>query len=246
MKPEGLVDNNLTDPDKGAWCHSSTSYPQWVTFDLGQPLRLDEVRIMGRNKSGHYDGGPKQFEIQGSTDNIQWKLLNMFNTTEVYKAGIYKKYRLAPIEYRYYKIEITETEIGGGYISIGRIAFSGTVGGSFVSSNANTTVSADSTYSGYSLSDLLKNTVTSGSLDAWAPTAPTFPQSLIFDTGKPTVVEELSIMPQRELPNRSPRNFKLFGSNDRGVWEPIKTFNGKTGWATDTWRSFSLVEQDES
>ena len=120
------------------------------------------------------------------------------------------------------------------------------MGGSFVSSNANTTVSADSTYFGYSLSDLLKNTATSGSLDAWAPTAPTFPQSLIFDTGKPTVVEELSIMPQRELPNRSPRNFKLFGSNDRGVWEPIKTFNGKTGWATDTWRSISLDEQDES
>jgi hypothetical protein len=48
------------------------------------------------------------------------------------------------------------------------------------------------------------------------------------------------------LPNNLKFLGDLLGSNDRGVWEPIKTFNGKTGWATDTWRSFSLVEQDES
>ncbi len=244
MKPEGLVDNNLTDPDKGAWSHSSASYPQWVTFDLGQPLRLDKVRIMGRNKSGYYDRGPKQFEIQGSNDNSSWAVLNTLTANDTYKSLTYKRFRLTPIKYRYYKIEIFGTEGGDGYSSIGRVLYG--LNNVIVTTSLNTKVTASSFYSSNPATNLIKSDNPQNGDDAWASSTPTLPQWIIHDFGIATAIDQVRMIPQiSPHTQRGPKIFRILGSNDGAIWDTIKDFRNVTGWSSGTWKTLSLVDQDE-
>lgn len=244
MKPEGLVDNNLSDPDKGAWSHSSTNYPQWVIFDLGQPLRLDEVRIMGRNKSGYYDRGPKQFEIQGSNDNSSWTLLNTLTANDTYKPLTYKRFRLVPIKYRYYKMEIFGTEGGDGYSSIGRVLYG--LNNTIVTTSLNTKVTASSFYSTNPVTNLIKSDNPQNGDDAWTSSTPTLPQWIIHDFGIATEIDQIRMIPQLSPHNqRAPKFFRILGSNDGAIWDTIKDFRNVTGWTSGTWNILSLTDQDE-
>ena len=244
MKPEGLVDNNLSDPDKGAWSHSSTNYPQWVIFDLGQPLRIDEVRIMGRNKSGYYDRGPKQFEIQGSNDNSSWTLLNTLTANDTYKPLTYKRFRLVPIKYRYYKMEIFGAEGGDGYSSIGRVLYG--LNNVIVTTSLNTKVTASSFYPTNPTTNLIKSDNPQNGDDAWASSTPTLPQWIIHDFGIATEIDQIRMIPQiSPHTQRSPKIFRILGSNDGAIWDTIKDFRDVTGWSSGTWKTLSLVDQDE-
>jgi len=86
------------------WCANSSSFPQYLTVDLGSPSILTGVEIVFR------DQDTWKYKIEGSNDNVNWGPL-LDNTAGVFGATI--KQDIVNATYRYVKITITGSARGG-------------------------------------------------------------------------------------------------------------------------------------
>ena len=180
----------------------------------------------------------------GSNDNSSWTLLNTLTANDTYKPLTYKRFRLVPIKYRYYKMEIFGTEGGDGYSSIGRVLYG--LNNVIVTTSLNTKVTASSFYPTNPATNLIKSDNPQNGDDAWASSTPTLPQWIIHDFGIATAIDQVRMIPQiSPHTQRSPKIFRILGSNDGAIWDTIKDFRNVTGWTTGTWNILSLTDQDE-
>jgi hypothetical protein len=101
----------------------STYNGEWVTIDLGQNIKLDNVSLYNRN--GYTNQAASQFVILGGSDNLNWNLLS--NVTSTSWISLLPNNIIVNSEqyYRYYAFVFTHANSVTN-IALGELEFYGT------------------------------------------------------------------------------------------------------------------------
>ncbi|MGC9468461.1 MAG: GH39 family glycosyl hydrolase [Anaerolineae bacterium] len=117
--------------------HESPDTETWVTIDLGEPVRVDTVKLYPRDDRGYEGAGfPVDFAIQGSSDGEAWVDLVVQTAYEpqghprdvqpfTFPAGHYRAIRLiarrlGAVEGQGYALQLAEMEVFGEANSTGQ------------------------------------------------------------------------------------------------------------------------------
>lgn len=71
--------NDAIGAGPNAWMSDGTALPQWISFDFGVTTFISEVAMWCEWYSGGPARAPKDFLIQGSTDNSTWVTINGYS-----------------------------------------------------------------------------------------------------------------------------------------------------------------------
>lgn len=128
------VSNAFDNSTSSYWLASSSSTPQWITYDFGagNAKTITEYAITGPNYYPDYYSAPADWNFQGSNDNTTWTTLDTRTGQNPSSRTLYSTTNSSA--YRYYRVLITaqtssytsqvgiaELElIGGGTLSSGQ------------------------------------------------------------------------------------------------------------------------------
>lgn len=88
-----LVDNNFTGGE-AIWTSANQTFPQWVSFDLGEQLEVAELRIYPAAIAPWHKRAPKDFIVQGSNDGTTWGDIKEFTGINDWQIGTPKSFDL--------------------------------------------------------------------------------------------------------------------------------------------------------
>lgn len=119
--------NGTTIDNADAWITADGAKAGWVQIDLGKRTKISKVLIKNRNHTVNpldaVATSPKDFNILGSDDGVNFKLI-LGVTNESWLNNESKQYHLGNIYfYRYYRVEVLSNN-GANYTAIGDILFS--------------------------------------------------------------------------------------------------------------------------
>lgn len=87
-----LVDNNFTGAEE-IWTSANQTFPQWVSFDLGEQIKIAELRIYPTFEPWHARA-PKDFIVQGSKNGTIWEDIKKFAGINDWQSGTPKSFDL--------------------------------------------------------------------------------------------------------------------------------------------------------
>ena len=87
-----LVDNNFTGGQE-IWTSANQTFPQWVSFDLGEQIKIAELRIYPTFYPWHARA-PKDFIVQGSNNGTTWEDIKEFAGINDWQSGTPKSFDL--------------------------------------------------------------------------------------------------------------------------------------------------------
>ena len=87
-----LVDNNFTGGEE-IWTSANQTFPQWVSFDLGEQIKIAELRIYPTVYPWHARA-PKDFIVQGSNNGTTWEDIKEFAGINDWQSGTPKSFDL--------------------------------------------------------------------------------------------------------------------------------------------------------
>lgn len=146
--------------------------------------------------------------------------------------------------YQYLRIYISANNGDADLTGIQEIELASTAGGADVTVPAMSTAHS-SAYGGYESPKLIDNDFTNISSGCWMTgLGVPFPHWVSVNLGSQQNMAEIRMWGQAAtggLP-RSPKDFKIQGSNDGTTWVDIKTFTNVTGWAVGVPKTFNLID----
>lgn len=89
-----LVDNDFTEYQLSVWISSAVPAPHWVSFDLGEPKDMHELRMWQQNYPDGSTRAPMDFVVQGSMDGLVWVDIKSFTGVTNWIAGVAKSFNL--------------------------------------------------------------------------------------------------------------------------------------------------------
>ncbi|UIZ56289.1 discoidin domain-containing protein [Acinetobacter sp. SCLZS86] len=87
-----LVDNEVLGSE-AIWTSANETFPQWVSFDLGEQIRIAELRIYPTFEPWH-KRAPKDFIVQGSNNGTKWENIKKFAGINDWESGTPKSFDL--------------------------------------------------------------------------------------------------------------------------------------------------------
>lgn len=141
--------------------------------------------------------------------------------------------------YRYWRIFIATSNNSGDYMSLAEIELRAAIGGADLTSSSTPATASSQNSPSYAPSYTVDNSLDQSSSVWISLTTGMTDQWLRYDLGTPTVVLEVAMYPQTNVPTRSPKDFTIQGSNDGTNFTDVRSFTGITGW-TSAWRNFAL------
>lgn len=202
------------------WCLDEPSQmPYTIILDAGAPTDFAEYGFVTGNDTQDYpDRNPVNWVLSGSDDKQNWTVMDKQLNDRTLRDENEQEYRFKPSrkgQFRYYKFEFTKMA-GGTRIQlseinlhkVGRTAVKTT----FVSGTGNGKEGAAMVSDGYFYTK-------------WCIDEPSrMPYTVVLDAGSQTTVSEYSLVTGDDThayPGRNPRNWKVYGSNDKSSWKPL-------------------------
>lgn len=114
------------DHDSGTdWYNYEDGFPYWVTFDFG----AGNTKIVTKYRltaSGvdviRAERAPEDFTLQGSNNNSDWTILDTVTGEISWGVGESREFEIDnSTEYRYYRLNITDTESTTNYIQLAEV-----------------------------------------------------------------------------------------------------------------------------
>lgn len=141
--------------------------------------------------------------------------------------------------YRWWKIKVTAVDGSADYASFGEIEFIGAGGQDWTTGRGGYATQSGNGAVGSAAAGCDDNNGTE------CGSSQPLPYSWWVDLGSAQEIASVSLRAQRVVPNRTPRNFKIWGSNNGSLWELVSAFSGATGWSWFERRVFALQTPDE-
>lgn len=162
----------------------------------------------------------------------------------VYLTGV-KEYTPATIEARYWRISISRTVGGNGYVAIGEVSMSATPGGADQATTGG--ASASGSYSGAYSADKAfdDNLSTNWSSSYLGGSNGSYGHWIMQDFGSATKVAEVAITSAPSsygggsYQEEDPCDFEIQYSNDGVTWATAKAIDGQVGWSRSETRVFA-------
>lgn len=145
--------------------------------------------------------------------------------------------------YQHLRIYITSDNGGEGLTGIQEVEIASIGGGADITSPG-MLVASSTSYVGYGPDKLIDNNFTDVSGGCWiSEDGAPFPHWVSINFGSQQNLAEIRIWPQAVVGGlpRSPKDFKIQGSNDGIVWTDIQAFTGITGWSVGVQKTFNLM-----
>lgn len=142
---------------------------------------------------------------------------------------------MAGATYRYWRIYVTAVAGATDFVSMGEIELFGAVGGADLTSGRGGFASQSGNGAVGGASSAVDD-----SQGTEAGSAMPLPYWWSIDLGSPTYVDFITIRAQRVVPNRTPSEFIVQGSDDNSAWTDVTAFGPSTGWAEFELRTFTL------
>lgn len=93
----------------------------WLQIKLPLAKKVGAFAIANRNTVGDENYSPKDFQLLGSNDGINFTNLKNITGEKVWKSNDYKFYNCDKAgNYKYYRLNITNNVIGTTYVAIGK------------------------------------------------------------------------------------------------------------------------------
>ena len=202
------------------WCIDEPQLmPYTIILDAGTPTDFAEYAFVTGNDTQDYpDRNPITWVMSGSNDKQNWTILDKQENDQTLRDENEQEYRFKPNkkgQFRYYRFEFLKmadgTRIQLSEINlhkVGRTAIKTT----FVSGTGNGKEGAAM------VSDGLYYT-------KWCIDEPgQMPYSIVLDAGTSTAITEYGLVTGDDThtySGRNPRNWKVFGSNDKSNWKQL-------------------------
>lgn len=138
--------------------------------------------------------------------------------------------------FRHYRVYVTANNGDANHTAISEIEFRNAAGTDLTTGR---TATASSSYvsnpANYAIDDI------DTTAQSWATAVGVaVPVWWAVDLGSAQAAKDVRIWPQSGWTSRSPKDFKIQGSNDAAAWSDIATFTNVTGWSNGTPKVFSL------
>lgn len=241
--PWKAFDGNNASGIASRWI-SSGNMPQWISYSFPQQVVVGSYSILPETGNCK-DRSPKNFQIQGSNDGVNWKILD-------YRCNItldaWDKAPLTfninePGSYKNYRLYVTAVN-GSTVVSIQQLKL-------FKNSNpdlvpimtGNTSsvgsVNASSVFSsGYEPWRAFDGNNSSGVASRWISSS-NMPQWISYTFNQQEYVSSYSIFPETGgCADRAPKTFQLQGSNDGKNWT---TLDSRSNITLDLWNSSAIT-----
>jgi len=225
---------------------TSVSHTEWVRFDFGRVVSINEVDMYPRNDGPNLGYGfPIDFTIDVSLDNVNWTAV-VIRTNQPIPTGVQKfnfgfqnaryvriqgtRLRANPNDANQYRMQLAEARIYGDYRSTGAAA---TASSSMENADWSTAKSNDG-----------KRTSLPASM-GWSSTvsASTFTEWLTLDMGASKFVGEVNLYPRNDGVNTGygyPIDFTIDTSEDGSTWTTAVTKTGIALPADGATQAFSF------
>ena len=226
-----LVSGTGTDAEEGPamicdgdvstkWCiDEPENMPYTIILDAGKPAEFAEYGLVTGNDTQDYpDRNPVTWVLSGSDDRQNWTVMDKQLNDRTLRDENEQEYRFKPSrkgKFRYYKFEFTAMA-GGTRIQLSEINFHKVgrtaVKTTFVSGTGNGKEGAAMVSDGFFYTK-------------WCIDEPgRMPYTVVLDAGSQTTVSEYSLVTGDDThtySGRNPRNWKVYGSNDKSSWKPL-------------------------
>lgn len=120
-QPWKAFDGNSTDSTR-AWLTSTNVRTGWIQLDFGDNKKVNTLDISPRSTT--LTASPKDFEVLGSYDGVNFDLLAKFENQTQWLLNETRNFTFDnEIDYRYYRINILTNDGYSNYSAIGEITF---------------------------------------------------------------------------------------------------------------------------
>jgi hypothetical protein len=209
---QALTDNNAAT----SYSVAAATLPVWIQYESAIPVAVMGYSITSSGESSQYD--PKSWKLQGSTDGITWKDVDMrsniiFDTRYLQRKftttsnPTYNHFRLHITAANSGEVKIAEWQIYGLYIN--RYEVTSNPGGILTTQwpGKNEANASDK------LIDKNKDAkfYDEGRKSFWA----------IYESTRPAKLTAYSLVSANDYVNRDPKTWTLYGSNNKTTWSVI-------------------------
>ena len=206
-----LTDNNA----ETVYSINASSLPVWIQYKSTVPVVLLGYSITSNGGDRSFD--PKSWKLQISRDGESWTTIDT-RTNETFTAGYMQKVydRNYSAEYSYFRLEIDEAHASEVKIAEWQI-YGSYIDNYDVTSGNNSVISAQwQGNSSEGIEKLIDNSKSSkyfvdGRRTFWA----------VYKSDRPAKLKAYSLTAANDNPNRDPKTWTLYGSNDNTNWTII-------------------------
>lgn len=111
---------NLNSTD--CWITQNGAISGWLQIQLPSSKRVGAFAISNRNNAPDYNYSPKDFQLLGSNDGINFNILKSVTSEIVWKSNDYKFYVCDNVgDYLYYRLNITSNVAGNTYVAVSKL-----------------------------------------------------------------------------------------------------------------------------
>lgn len=115
--------NGTNSANTDCWITANGVFKGWIQLDFGKKTPVTKVFITSRVGSGGEKVAPKDFNIEGSNDNVNFDVIQSFKGVTDWERNITKEFNIRKREYRYYRLNILANNGDGSYSGVGKLEF---------------------------------------------------------------------------------------------------------------------------
>ena len=227
-----------------AWTSSTTSLPQWIGYDFG-PGNVRTIRAIGiyGSNSGYTARSPKNFDVQYSSDGVNWTTAWSVTNSSAWGANEYRFFpdTTVPANYTgspwgahaFWRLDMLAS-VYGSYYSLAELEFRAVPGGADQANGG--TATASSVYSGTIPDYGFDNNTTTlyhtnGSGHQW----------LSYQFPQPVNVGQISILARSDnAQSQTPRQFSLrWSDSSGGPWRTVFYKPNEINWGLGEQRTYT-------
>lgn len=104
------------------WITASGVRTGYLQLDFSEKTRVNKILLASRTNDGNITA-PKDFNVEGSNDGINFNIINSFTGISSWTAGESKLFEIKTSNYRFYRINILSNNGSTSYVSIAMLNF---------------------------------------------------------------------------------------------------------------------------